>query len=628
MDRNSIIGLVLIALLFVAWQYTIAPSQEELAARQRMQDSLARVEQEALSQLELEQTIDELAQDSMVEESDSIKNLRQIVNYGSFASAVGGEESIYTVENNVVKVNLSSQGGRVVSVQLKDYKKMIDYNGTITESELILLDGEDNKFEYELPVANTPNGVVRSSELTFSPVAQDDKSITLRATASNGGYFEQKYSLTDSSYIIDYDLSFSNLQQVFANNASSIKLYWEDHLEKIEKNAQYEANYSSVYFKPVDDDPDHCGCMSDDVEELGDQKIKWFSHTQQFFTSALFADDRFQNGRFETRVLTPEEEDLKVLVSNVGIPYGRSANEQFGMSFYVGPNEFDRMRAIGDGFTDVIPYGSSIFGAVNRWIIRPMFNFLNSIIGKAGISILVLTLLVKLMLYPLTYKSLVSNMKMQVLKPEIEKLKKKMGDDKQALQMETMKLYGEYGASPLGGCLPMVLQMPIWIALYRYFPAAIEFRQESFLWATDLSTYDSILALPEWVPLMQGHLSLFALLWAITTVIYAYYNSKHMDFSAQPMMKYLQYFMPIIFIFFFNSFAAGLTCYLLFSNLFNIGQTIVTKNYLIDQDKLLTKLQANKAKPKKKTGFRARLEEAMKEQERVRAQQQAKKSRR
>ncbi|MEO0628437.1 MAG: membrane protein insertase YidC, partial [Bacteroidota bacterium] len=498
----------------------------------------------------------------------------------------------------------------------------------ITESELILLDDEDNKCEYELPVANTPNGVVRSSELTFSPVAQDDKSITLRATASNGGYFEQKYSLADSSYIIDYDLSFSNLQQVFANNASSIKLYWEDHLEKIEKNAQYEANYSSVYFKPVDDDPDHCGCMSDDVEELGDQKIKWFSHTQQFFTSALFADDRFQNGRFETRVLTPEEEDLKVLVSNVGIPYGRSANEQFGMSFYVGPNEFDRMRAIGDGFTDVIPYGSSIFGAVNRWIIRPMFNFLNSIIGKAGISILVLTLLVKLMLYPLTYKSLVSNMKMQVLKPEIEKLKKKMGDDKQALQMETMKLYGEYGASPLGGCLPMVLQMPIWIALYRYFPAAIEFRQESFLWATDLSTYDSILALPEWVPLMQGHLSLFALLWAITTVIYAYYNSKHMDFSAQPMMKYLQYFMPIIFIFFFNSFAAGLTCYLLFSNLFNIGQTIVTKNYLIDQDKLLTKLQANKAKPKKKTGFRARLEEAMKEQERVRAQQQAKKSRR
>ncbi|MEM6876966.1 MAG: membrane protein insertase YidC [Bacteroidota bacterium] len=628
MDRNSIIGLVLIALLFVAWQYTIAPSQEELAARQRMQDSLARVEQEALSQLELEQTIDELAQDSMVEESDSIKNLRQIVNYGSFASAIGGEESIYTVENNVVKVNLSSQGGRVVSVQLKDYKKMIDDNGTITESELILLDDEDNKFEYELPVANTPNGVVRSSELTFSPVAQDDKSITLRATASNGGYFEQKYSLTDSSYIIDYDLSFSNLQQVFANNANSIKLHWENQLEKIEKNAQYEANYSSVYFKPVDDDPDHCGCMSDDVEELGDQKIKWFSHTQQFFTSALFADDRFQNGRFETRVLSPEEEDLKVLVSDVGIPYGRSANEQFGMSFYVGPNEFDRMRAIGDGFTDVIPYGSSIFGAVNRWIIRPMFNFLNSIIGKAGISILVLTLLVKLMLYPLTYKSLVSNMKMQVLKPEIEKLKKKMGDDKQALQMETMKLYGEYGASPLGGCLPMVLQMPIWIALYRYFPAAIEFRQESFLWATDLSTYDSILALPEWVPLMQGHLSLFALLWAITTVIYAYYNSKHMDFSAQPMMKYLQYFMPIIFIFFFNSFAAGLTCYLLFSNLFNIGQTIVTKNYLIDQDKLLTKLQANKAKPKKKTGFRARLEEAMKEQERVRAQQQAKKSRR
>ncbi|MEM8584692.1 MAG: membrane protein insertase YidC [Bacteroidota bacterium] len=627
MDRNSIIGIVLIAILFIAWQYTIAPSQEELAARQRQLDSLARVEQEALDQAEFEIVNSESMQDSIVEESDSLVDLRHQLAYGAFAGAVGGEESLYTLENDLVKVTLSSQGGRVVGVQLLDYKKMIDDNGTIIESELFLLDDESNRFEYELPVANTPNGIVRSSDLSFIPVAQDEESITLRAATSNGGYFEQKYSLKDSSYLIDYDIAFSNLQQVFANNAATINLHWENHLEKIEKNAQYEANYSSVYFKPVDDDPDHCGCMSDDVEELNDEKIKWFSHTQQFFTSALFADDRFDSGRFETKVIAPEEEDLKVLVSDVRIPYGRSANEQFGMSFYVGPNEFGRMQAIGDGFSDVIPYGSSIFGAVNRWIIRPMFNFLNSIIGKAGISILVLTLLVKLMLYPLTYKSLVSNMKMQVLKPEIEKLKKKMGDDKQALQMETMKLYGEYGASPLGGCLPMVLQMPIWIALYRYFPAAIEFRQESFLWATDLSTYDSIVALPEWVPLMQGHLSLFALLWAITTVIYAYYNSKHMDFSAQPMMKYIQYFMPIIFIFFFNSFAAGLTCYLLFSNLFNIGQTIVTKEYLIDQDKLLTKLQANKAKPKKKTGFRARLEEAMKEQERVRAQQ-AKKSRR
>jgi len=215
-------------------------------------------------------------------------------------------------------------------------------------------------------------------------------------------------------------------------------------------------------------------------------------------------------------------------------------------------------------------------------------------------------------------------MKMQVLKPELEKMKAKHKDDAQAQQMQQMKMYQEYGASPLGGCLPMVLQMPIWFALYRFFPASIEFRQESFLWANDLSSYDVLTQIPEWIPFMQGHISLFAVLWAITTVIYAYYNSRHMDYSSQPMMKYFQYVMPILFLGFFNSFASGLTAYLLFSNTFNIIQTIVTKNFLIDEDKLLTKLKANKKKPKKKSGFGARLQEALAEQQRQQAAQKKK----
>jgi YidC/Oxa1 family membrane protein insertase len=201
---------------------------------------------------------------------------------------------------------------------------------------------------------------------------------------------------------------------------------------------------------------------------------------------------------------------------------------------------------------------------------------------------------VKILVYPLTYKMLVSQSKMQVLKPEIEKMKAKHKDDSQAQQVETMKMYQEYGASPLGGCLPMFLQMPIWFRLYRFFPASIEFRQESFLWATDLSTYDTITRIPEWIPFMQGHLSLFAILWALTTVIYAYYNSRHMDYSAQPMMKYFQYIMPLLFLGFFNSFCLGTNGIPVLSNLFNIGQTIVTKNFLIDQEKLRAKLEANK----------------------------------
>jgi YidC/Oxa1 family membrane protein insertase len=284
------------------------------------------------------------------------------------------------------------------------------------------------------------------------------------------------------------------------------------------------------------------------------------------------------------------------------------------------------LREAGPDLEDIIPFGWSIFGTVNRWVIRPIFSFLSSFIGSAGIVILVLTFLVKLALYPLTYKMLYSQNKMAALKPRIEKMKEKYKDDAQQVQMETMKLYREFGVNPLGGCLPMVLQMPIWFALYRFFPASIEFRQASFLWATDLSSYDVIARLPFEIPFIGAHLSLFTILWAVTTLIYTYYNTKHMDFGSNPAMKYLQYIMPVMFLGFFNSFAAGLTCYLLFSNLFNITQTVVTKNYIINQDKIHEELEAYKKKPKKKkSGFQERLEAAMKEQQRVQAERQAQK---
>jgi YidC/Oxa1 family membrane protein insertase len=265
---------------------------------------------------------------------------------------------------------------------------------------------------------------------------------------------------------------------------------------------------------------------------------------------------------------------------------------------------------------DVIPFGRSIFGTINRWVIRPIFTFLSSFIGSMGIVILVLTFIVKMILYPLTYKMIHSQSKMGALKPHLANLREKFKDDPQKQQMETMKVYNEFGVNPLGGCLPTLLQMPIWFALYRFFPAAIEFRQVPFLWATDLSSYDVAFSLPFVIPFYGDHVSLFTLLWAATTVLYTYYNSQNMDLSMNPSMKYMQYLMPVMFLFFFNTFAAGLTCYLLFSNLINVGQTIVTKNYIIDQDKIMAGLEAYRKKPKKKQGFQDRLQEALKEQQR------------
>jgi YidC/Oxa1 family membrane protein insertase len=297
---------------------------------------------------------------------------------------------------------------------------------------------------------------------------------------------------------------------------------------------------------------------------------------------------------------------------------GSGSAQSYDMTWYIGPNEFERLRAHDLDMEDIVPFGWSIFGTINRWVVRPIFSFLSNFIGNKGIVILFLTLIVKSLVYPLTYKMLYSQSKMGALKPQMAKLREKYKDDQQKVQMETMKIYREYGVNPAGGCFPMVLQMPIWFALYRFFPASIEFRQASFLWANDLSSYDVFFRLPFEIPFLGDHLSLFTFLWAISMVVYTYYNSKIMDMnSINPMMKYMQYMMPLMFIFFFNSYASGLTCYLLFSNLMNITQTLVTKNYLINNDKILAELDANKKKPKKKGGFQQRLEKAMQEQQKI-----------
>ncbi|WP_116126906.1 membrane protein insertase YidC [Lewinella sp. IMCC34183] len=626
MDRTSIIGIVLIMLLFVAWQYVAAPSPAEIEMEQRYQDSIA-----ALSETELRAGDDLLPQDAPDNDAsltDSARVAQYGGRFGAFAAAATGTAEDVVLENNVMRVTLSTKGGTIRQAELKNYDKVVEQDDDEeVHLPLLLLEDERNKFEYTLPVNGVSGEGVKTSDLYFTPTVEGN-TVILRAPISGGsGYFEQKYTLPDDTYLIDYDVRFEGLNTVLANTEGTVRLHWENHLDKIERNSDYESRYSTLYYKPVDDDTDYCSCTSDDTEELQGQSLKWVAGSQQFFTSALIADDRFSGGVLTTvadRDRLPDDQ-LKVLISDLQLPVGTSPSETFGMSLYVGPNEFERLRAIGYDLSDVISFGSSIFGSINRWIIRPVFNFLSSFIGNMGIAILVLTLLVKLLVYPLTYKMLVSQSKMQVLKPEIDKLKAKHKDDAQAAQMETMKLYQEYGASPLGGCLPMVLQMPIWFALYRFFPASISFRQENFLWANDLSTYDSILRLPEWIPFMQGHLSLFAVLWAVTTVIYAFYNSQHMDYSAQPMMKYFQYIMPLAFLGFFNSFAAGLTCYLFFSNVINITQTLVTKNLIIDQDKLRAKLEENKKKPKKKSGFSARLQEALKEQQRAQAAAQSKK---
>lgn len=623
MDRNTIIGLSLIFVLLMVWQQMVAPSQEELAAQQQMRDSLAAIQEQPSEELAVMQErsfsggagVEGIEQ--LVEGDSASMTLLKSV-YGPFAGSATGEAKAVVLENEWMKITFSTRGGRITEAMLKKHSKIIlDSAGNEIKIPLVLLEDPKNAFSYFLPLPGTEKGGIATQSLFFDVSKKTDNSISFVAGDKSGVYFEQTYTINPDNYLLDYEISSNGLTGVPEGN---LDLTWINYLDKIEINNKVEQTYGGLYFKTTEDGVDYLSKRADDEEQFDESKVEWVSNSNQFFNSTLFAANGFLGGATAIEVMGNDARDLKKCEATLKVP----ANTSFGMQWYIGPNEFKRMKAIDPDFTDVIPFGSSILGTINRWIIRPVFTFLASLIGSMGVVILILTLIVKMVLYPLTYKMLYSQSKMGALKPQIEGLKDKFKGDQQAQQMETMKLYREFGVNPLGGCMPMLLQMPIWIALYRFFPASIEFRQASFLWATDLSSYDVFLRLPFEVPLGFGsHVSLFTMLWALTTLIYTYYNTKDMDMSANPAMKYMQYVMPIFFLGFFNSYASGLTCYLLFSNIINIAQTLITKNVIIDQNKIREELDAYKKKPKKKGGFQERLENALKEQQRIAADREA-----
>ncbi len=623
-DKNSLVGFILLAVLMMLYltitnnKYKVRKAQE--LEEQRLKDS---IEQANVLEIDSTKQITTSDVDTVVNQQvvDSLKDMRKVIQYGDFAMASNGEEQKIVLENDLAKFTFSNKGGRITEIELKDYDKVYwDDEKKVIKDKLLLFEDQKNKFTYKLPVKGAST-LVSTEDLFFKPVQATKDKVVFRAFAgSPDKYFEQTYSLNED-YILEYDVKFVGLNDVLQSDAKIVELEWVNYLDKIERASGYARNFTTAYYKLKDRSPSHCSCTGSD-KVTKEKPTQWVSHSNQFFNTALIADEEFPYMQSETGMLTDADEDLKVLSTTFHIP----VEKDFGMKIYSGPNEFNRLRAFGNGMEDIVPYGSSILGTINRWVIRPLFNFFSSFIGNKGIVILIVTFLVKMLLFPLTYKMLYSQSKMAALKPQIESIKKRIGEeDKQAVQVETMKLYRETGVNPLGGCMPMVIQMPIWIALYRFFPASIEFRQASFLWADDLASYDVFAWLPGGmsIPFYGAHISLFTILWAFTTVIYTYYNSKHMDLSANPAMKYMQYLMPIMFLFFFNSLAAGLTAYMLFSNLVNIAQTVVTKNFIIDNDKVLAELEANKVKPKKpKSAFQERLSKAMEEAQKAQEERQ------
>jgi YidC/Oxa1 family membrane protein insertase len=534
--------------------------------------------------------------------------------YGVFSRAATGENQFITLENNKVELKVSLKGGKVYSARLKDYK-------TFDSKPLILFSGDSTVFGFDFFTVD--NKAVQTNNLYFTPVTDQrsfvvgsqPQSVTLRLMAADDKYIEYKYTLAPDKYMVDFNVSFKSMDGIIASNQNSMTLAWKMYIPQQEKGRDNEENYSTIKYKYFQEDVDGLSLRSKKELEERDitTKLTWVAFQDQFFSSVLLTNDFFLNGTVKsTRTLTSKKY-IRFYSTELGVPFNPTSSSSISMKLYYGPNHINTLRKEGFELEKLVFVGKNIIGWISRFIIIPIFNWLQKYISSYGIIILILTIIIKIVLFPLTFKSYQSTAKMQVLKPMVEELAKKFPKKEDAMkkQQATMDLYKRAGVNPMGGCLPMLLQMPILFAMFRFFPVSIELRQEHFLWATDLSTYDSILKLPFFIPMYGDHVSLFTLLMTASTLLTMKMTGSSPG-SDQPGMKLMMYMMPVMFMLILNNFSSGLTYYYFLANILTYAQNIISKRF-INADAVLATLEQNKKKPLKKSKWQQRLEAAAKQ---------------
>lgn len=618
MDRNSVMGLLLIAAILIVWGIFTKPSQEELKEAQRRSDSLEIVrqleEQKAIEQEQKRQDTAYGQQDNTKTESDSDQRQELHSKYGAFARSANGEDTYTTLENDLMKLVISNQGGRPYSVELKNYK-------TYNQESLVLFDGDSTRFGLQF---FSQNRTIKTNQLYFQPVdtladrfdaSRREQTVRFRLYAGEDKYIEYAYTITPQSYMIDFDMQFVNMQDLIPPNLTALNLIWDMYMPQMEKGKQNEGQYTGIYYKHYQDDVEDLGLRSrkDELQEDIPTRLKWVGFKGQFFSSVFIAEETFTNGLLVTRNME-DGKYIKQLTAELGIEYESVGSQNKEFQFYFGPNKYKSLKEYGDlQLSELVEMGGGFIRWINKIVIIPIFDLLNNSISNYGIIILLLTIIIKVALFPLTFRSYLSQARMRVLKPQVDEINKKFPPEKaMERQKATMELYRKVGISPMGGCLPMLLQMPILFAMFRFFPTSIELRQESFLWADDLSTYDSILSLPFEIPFYGDHVSLFTILMTVTTLISIKTNSQVTSSAQMPGMKTMMYIMPFMLLFVLNSFSAGLTYYYFLANVITFGQNAIFKQ-MIDEEKIKTKLEARKAKPKKKSKFQQRMEDMAKQ---------------
>jgi YidC/Oxa1 family membrane protein insertase len=634
MDRNSIFGIVLIFAILVVFSIINKPSKEQIEAAKRRQDSIALVE----AQRALQPQLDQLKTDSAVETADQLPDSiatgnriqEKIDQFGVFGNAAIGTEEFYTLENNLMIITFSNKGGRIYSVELKNYQ-------THDSLPLILFEGDKSVFGLGFFAQNRS---IQTEELYFTPTFEgksvvvngpeirtgnegrikfneetpgETDSVAFRLEVAPGRYMEFVYTLPYNSFMVGFDVNMQGLDQYITSNQNYLNFTWGFEVPRQERPSRFgEDRYTNITYKFFEDDVDKLSQSKSDEESLN-TRVKWVGFKQLFFSSAIIAGESFPNAFVRSERYDEHPDYLADFYSEISIPWEGTANERADMQFYFGPNHYQTLRQYDLDLERQVDLGYAIVRPVNKWLIIPTFNFLRKYIDNFGIIILLLTIFIKTLLFPFTYKSYISQAKMRALKPEVDELTKKYGNDKPLeKQQATMALYKKAGVNPMGGCLPMLLQFPILIAMFFFFPTSIELRQESFLWAHDLSTFDSILDLPFNIPVYGNHVSLFVLLMTITTILSTRLNSQATSTQGMPGMKTMMYLMPIMFLFILNNYSSGLSYYYFLANVITIGQTYIIRAF-IDEDKIRAQLQVNKKKPVKKSKFQAKLEEMAKQ---------------
>lgn len=623
MSKNSIIGLVLMFLVLLGFSYwkTSQMEKERKAYAAEHADEIAAALADTTA----------LPAATATPETASAPTPAVMADVANpFSAGLQGTDSVFVVENEVFKVNFLNRGGRIAGITLKDYL-------TYQKTDLVLLNEALSEF-YLRFFAN--NRSVRTDLCYFECImpektevsGEDSLQVLMRLYAGSqedsfkDSYLEFAYTIYGNSYMMGFHVNFIGLQNVIAANTSFIDLVWNARLEQLEKSLQMESMNTAVYYKPVNDKVRYLKETRDDEKSLTTSN-KWISFKQQFFSVSLIADDAFLSA--DIRNYTQKNQlkgYLKDLEAVIGLPYEGTASQSLGMQIYAGPNKFRILRDFGLDLERQIPLGWSFFLMqwINRVAVIPVFDFLEAHGLHYGLIILILTILLKIVLFPLTYKSYASSAKMRVIQPEVNEINAKYPKPEQAMdkQRAIMSLYKKAGISPLSGCIPMLLQFPIVLAMFRFLPASIELRQKSFLWADDLSAYDSVLNLPFNIPFYGDHVSLFALLMAVTNVLYTRMTMRQQAQSNQmPGMKFMMYLMPVMLLFFLNSYASGLNYYYCLSMLFTFLQMFIIRR-VIDDKKVLARIQENKKKPVKKSKFQQRLEEMARRQQEIARQQQ------